>query len=45
MDDNKKALKELLEILVEHPDLAKRIMITIKPNRIIQSNETPTDNK
>ena len=23
MDDNKKALKELLEILVEHPDLAR----------------------
>lgn len=47
MDDNKKALKELLEILVEHPDLAERITITItiKPNRIIQSNETPTDNK
>ena len=45
MEDNKKALKELLEILVEHPDLAERITITIKPNRIIQSNETPTDNK
>jgi hypothetical protein len=27
--------------LVEHPDLAERITITIKPNRIIQSNETP----
>ena len=43
MDEKAKALKELLEILVEHPDLAERI--TIKPNRIIQSNETPTDNK
>lgn len=41
MDDNKKTLKELLEILVEHPDLAERITITIKPNRIIQSNEPP----
>ena len=45
MDEKTKALKELLEILVEHPDLAERITITIKPNRIIQSNETPTDNK
>lgn len=45
MDEKVKALKELLEILVEHPDLAERITITIKPNRIIQSNETPTNNK
>lgn len=45
MDEKAKALKELLEILVEHPDLAERITITIKPNRIIQSNEPPTDNK
>ena len=35
MDEKVKALK----------DLAERITITIKPNRIIQSNETPTDNK
>ena len=42
MDEKAKALKELLEILVEHPDLAERITITIKPNRIIQSNETKT---
>ena len=34
MDEKEKALKELLEILVEHPDLAERITITIKPNRI-----------
>ena len=45
MDEKAKALKELLEILVEHPDLAERITITIKHNRIIQSNETPTDYK
>ena len=30
---------------MDDPDLAERITITIKPNRIIQSNETPTDNK
>lgn len=43
MDDNKKALKELLEILVEHPELAERITITIKPNKISQSDKKPTD--
>ena len=45
MDEKVKALKELLEILVEQPDRAERITLTIKPTRIIQSNETPTDNK
>ena len=40
MDEKTKALKELLEILVEHPDLAERITITIKPNRIIKSKAT-----
>lgn len=45
MDEKTKALKELLEILVEHPDLAERITITIKPNKVLQSNEPPTDNK
>ena len=28
--ETKEALKELLEILVEHPELAERITITIK---------------
>lgn len=45
MEEKAKALKELLEILVEHPDLAERITITIKPNKVLQSNETPTENK
>ena len=43
MDEKAKALKELLEILVEHPDLAERITITIKPNRIIQSKVSSGD--
>lgn len=33
MDDEKKeALQELLKILCEHPEVAERIVITIKPN-------------
>ncbi len=33
MDEEKeKALKELLKLLSEHPELADRITITIKPN-------------
>lgn len=35
-----KALKELLEILVEHPELAERITITIKPSKLIQGKLT-----
>lgn len=41
MEDEKiKALKELLEILVEHPNLAERITITIKPSKLIQGEPT-----
>lgn len=33
MDEKKKeALQELLKILIEYPELADRITITIKPN-------------
>ena len=40
MDEKVKALKELLEILVEHPDLAERITITIRPSKLIQGKPT-----
>lgn len=33
----KKALQELLKLLSEHPDLAERITITIKPSKLTQS--------
>lgn len=36
--ETKEALKELLEILVEHPELAERI--TIKPSKLIQGKPT-----
>ncbi len=37
MDERIKALQELLKILCEHPDLAERIVITIKPSKLMQS--------
>jgi hypothetical protein len=37
-----KALQELLKILSEHPELADRIVITIRPSRVIKQG---TDKK
>lgn len=31
-EEKKKALQELLKILIDYPELAERIVITIKPN-------------
>ena len=36
MDEKDKALKDLLQLLADHPDLADRITITIKPKQIKQ---------
>ena len=33
-DNTKEALQELLKLIAEHPELAERITITIKPNKI-----------
>ena len=38
--DTKKALQELLKLLSDHPDLAERITITIKPGKLTQSDQT-----
>jgi len=38
--DTKKALQELLKLLSDHPDLAERITITIKPSKLTQSDQT-----
>jgi len=38
--DTKKALQELLKLLSDHPDLAERITITIKPGKLTQSDKT-----
>jgi len=37
MDETEKALKELLKLLADHPELADRITITLKPGKLIQS--------
>lgn len=36
MDEKVKALRELLELIAKHPDLAERITITIKPQKLLQ---------
>lgn len=35
-DNTKEALQELLKLIANHPELAERITITIKPNKIKQ---------
>ena len=42
VEDKVKALQELLKIICEHPELADRITITIKPSKIIKQG---TDSK
>lgn len=37
-DNTKEALQELLKLIAEHPELAERITITIKPNKIPQGD-------
>lgn len=39
-EDKIKALQELLKLLVDHPDLAERITITIRPGKLAQSDQT-----
>ena len=34
-----KALQELLKLIAEHPDLAERITITIKPAKLTQGTK------
>lgn len=37
-EEAKKALQDLLKILSDHPELADRITITIRPSKIKQSD-------
>lgn len=39
MSNVKEALQELLELVVKHPELADRITITIKPNKVLQGTD------
>lgn len=44
MDSEKKrALQELLKILSDHPEVAERITITIKPNSKPKQGKQPED--
>lgn len=43
MDDKAKALQELLELIAKHPELADRITITIKPNKVLQGTDKPKE--
>lgn len=39
---NKEALQELLKLIADHPELADRITITIKPNKVLQGDTDET---
>lgn len=39
MSNVKEALQELLKLVVKHPELADRITITIKPNKVLQGTD------
>ena len=42
MDSEKEeALRELLKVLSDHPEVADRITITIKPSKIMQGTDKP----
>lgn len=41
MDEKEKALQDLLKILSDHPELADRITITIRPNKVKQGADKP----
>ncbi|MBR6029238.1 MAG: hypothetical protein IKP40_09100 [Clostridia bacterium] len=45
MEEKEKALHELLKLLADHPDLAERITITIKPSKIVQDKAEPKEPK
>ncbi len=38
MTDKERALQDLLKLLADHPELADRITITIKPSKVKQGD-------
>lgn len=40
--DKKEALQELLKLIAENPEIAERITITIKPNKVKQGTDKET---
>ena len=43
MEDKKEALQELLKLIADHPEIAERITITIKPGKALQGADKPTE--
>ncbi len=41
MADSKEALQEFLRLIADHPELADRITITIKPAKVLQGTDKP----
>ena len=41
-DTKKEALQELLKLIADHPELADRITITIKPSKVLQGGTDKT---
>ena len=39
--NSKEALQELLKLIADHPELADRITITIKPAKVLQGTDKP----
>lgn len=39
--NSKDALQELLKLIADHPELADRITITIKPAKVLQGTDKP----
>ena len=38
-EDKKEALQELLKLIADNPEIAERITITNKPNKVKQGND------
>jgi hypothetical protein len=43
MSETEKALRDLLKLIADHPELADRITITIKPSKVKQGEAEETD--
>lgn len=43
MENSKEALQELLKLIADHPELADRITITIKPAKVLQGTDKPKE--
>lgn len=40
---NEEALKEFLKMIAEHPELADRITVTIKPQKVLSQSQKPKE--